>query len=201
MQMDLNIKTPFLFLSPFFTHSSSSHIVLVTWVGILLLFLWVFLREWLWEMTLFNSPHITEWKAMDGLAGDLHSESLIFLKWCVWHNFVETLWGHHLPQRATGSELGDTSCYSTFTMKWLCGFSGCQCPHLQSEGLDITISKNTFGFYSPWSVVRSGLISSTCPFFLLWPRGQHSNKLEPAEICHRFALACSHTFIFFTGAI
>lgn len=31
-----------------------------------------------------------------------------FLKWRVWHNFVETLWGHHLPQRATGSELGDT---------------------------------------------------------------------------------------------
>lgn len=43
-----------------------------------------------------------------------------FLKWRVWHNFVEKLWGHHLPQRATGSELGDMRCYPTSTTKWLC---------------------------------------------------------------------------------
>lgn len=77
-------------------------------------------------------------------------------------------------------------------------FYGCQFPHLQSAGLDCTISKNTFGFCSPWPMVRSGLFSSTCPLFLLWPREQHSNKLEPTEICPRIALACSLTFILFT---
>lgn len=198
--MDLNIKTTFLFLSPFFTNSSSSRYHF-SYVGENIATVSLGLSQ---RMAVRND--LVQWPSFHRVEG--HGWTgwwfalLIshFLKWRVWHNFVETLWGHHLPQRATGSELGDTSCYSTFTTKWLCDFSGCQWPHLQSEELDSIISKNTFGFYSPWSVVRYGLISSTCPFFLLWPR-EHSNKLEPAEVCHRFASACSHTFIFFTGAI
>lgn len=121
-----------------------------------------------------------------------------FLKWRVWHNFVEKSWGHHLPQRATGSELGDKllSYLHDGAAAW--PFHGRQFPHLQSAGLDWTVSKNTFGFCSPLPMVRSGLFSSTCPLFLLWPREQHSNKLEPPEICPRIALACSLTFILFT---
>lgn len=42
-----------------------------------------------------------------------------FLKWRVWHNFVEKSWGHHWPQRTTGSELGDKRCYPTSTTERL----------------------------------------------------------------------------------
>lgn len=66
----------------------------------------------------------------------------------------------------------------------------------KGRGLDSSISKTTYSFYSPWSIIRSGLFSSTCLLFLCWPREQHSNKQKPTEISHKTASACDSYFHF-----
>lgn len=67
----------------------------------------------------------------------------------------------------------------------------------KGKALDSIVSKNnTFSSYSPWSAVRPGLFSSTCPLFLCWPREHHSNQQKPTEISHKTVLACGSSFHF-----